>query len=196
MELDELHVEELGAGMVGQRMSVPGAFPAVARDLEGTTRAAGGEHHRRRVEHLEPSALTLVTDDADRPPVGDQQPHDGEFHVDGDAAVDAVILQRPDHFETGAVADVRQPRIAVSAEVALENPAVGGPIEDGAPRFELAHAIGSLSGVELGHAPVVDVLAAAHRVGEVHLPAVAIVDVGQGGGNAPFSHDGVSLAEQ
>ena len=110
--------------------------------------------------------------------------------------MDAVILQRADHFETGAVADVRQPRIAVSAEVALENPAVVGAIEQRAPCFELAHAIGRLSGVELGHAPVVDVLAAAHRVGEVHFPAVAIVDVGQGRGNAAFRHDGVRLAEQ
>jgi hypothetical protein len=50
-------------------------------------------------------------------------------------------------------------------------------IEDGAPRLELAHAVGRLLGVQLGHAPVVEVLAAAHRVGEVHLPAVAVVDV-------------------
>ena len=196
MELDELHVHQLGAGMVGERMSVAGAFPAVARDLERAPAPPVASTTADGVEHLESSALALVADDADRPAVGDQQAHDGEFHVDGDAAVDAVILQRPDHLETGAVADVRQPRIAVAAEVALEDPAVGRPIEDGAPGFELAHAIGRLSGVELGHAPVVDVLAAAHRVGEVHLPAVAIVDVGEGGGDAPFSHDGVRLAEQ
>ena len=50
--------------------------------------------------------------------------------------------------------------------------------------------------MQLGHAPVVDVLAAAHRVGEVHLPAVAVVDVGERRGDAAFGHDGVRLAEQ
>ena len=69
-------------------------------------------------------------------------------------------------------------------------------IEHRAPGFELADAIGRFLGVQLGHAPVVDVLAAAHRVGEVHLPAVAVVDVGQRRGHAAFGHDGVRLAEQ
>ena len=50
--------------------------------------------------------------------------------------------------------------------------------------------------VQLGHPPVVDVLPAAHRVGEVHLPAVAIVDVGERGSDAAFRHDGVRLPEK
>ena len=33
--------------------------------------------------------------------------------------MNAVILQRADHFQAGAVADVREARIAVSAEIAL-----------------------------------------------------------------------------
>ena len=69
-------------------------------------------------------------------------------------------------------------------------------IEERAPRLELAHAVRRFLGVQLGHPPVVDVLAAAHRVGEVHLPAVAIVDVGERRGDAAFGHDGVRLAEQ
>ena len=94
-----------------------------------------------------------------------------------DALVDAVVLQRADHLQAGAVADVRQPRIAVAAEVALQDAAVLRAVEDRAPGLQLAHAVGRLLGVQLGHAPVVEVLAAAHRVGEVDLPAVAIVDV-------------------
>ena len=39
-------------------------------------------------------------------------------------------------------------------------------------------------------------LHAAHRVGEVHLPAVAVVDVRHRGGHAALGHDGVGLAEQ
>ena len=52
----------------------------------------------------------------------------------------AVILQRADHLEPGAIADVREARIPVAAEVALQNPSVGSAIEHRAPCFELAHA--------------------------------------------------------
>ena len=69
-------------------------------------------------------------------------------------------------------------------------------IEERAPCLELAHAVGRFPGVELGHPPVVDVLAAAHRVGEVHLPAVAVVDVGERRRDAAFGHDRVRLAEK
>ena len=69
-------------------------------------------------------------------------------------------------------------------------------IEHRAPRLELADAIGRFLRVQLGHAPVVQVLAAAHRVGEVHAPAVAVVDVGHRRGHAALGHDGVRLAEQ
>ena len=116
--------------------------------------------------------------------------------MDVDAAVDAVILQRADHLEAGAIADVREARILVAAEVALEDAAVLRAIEDRAPRLELADAVGRFLGVQLGHAPVVQVLAAAHRVGEVDLPVVAVVDVAERRGDAAFGHDGVRLAEQ
>ena len=48
MELDELHVHQLGAGVVGQRVAVAGAFPAVAGDLVRAPGAAGREHDRAR----------------------------------------------------------------------------------------------------------------------------------------------------
>ena len=183
-------------GLIRERVAVAGAFPAVAGDLVGAPGAAGREDDRPGGEHLEPPALPLVADDARRASVAHQQRDDGEFHVDVDAAVDAVVLKRADQFEPGAIADVRETRIAVAAEVALEDPAVLGPIEHRAPGFELAHAIGRFLGVQLRHAPVVDVLAAAHRVGEVHFPAVAVVDVGERRGDAALGHDGVRLAEQ
>ena len=107
-----------------------------------------------------------------------------------------VILQRADHLEAGAVADVREARIAVAAEVALQDAAVRRAVEHRAPRLELAHAVRRFLGVQLGHAPVVEVLAAAHRVGEVHLPVVAVVDVAERRGDAAFGHHGVRLAEQ
>ena len=116
--------------------------------------------------------------------------------MDVDARVDAVILQRADHLEAGAIADVGEARVAMAAEIALEDPPVLGAIEHGAPGLELADAIGRFPGVQLGHAPVVDVLAAAHRVGEVHLPVVAVVDVAERRRHAALGHDRVGLAEQ
>ena len=50
--------------------------------------------------------------------------------------------------------------------------------------------------MQLRHAPVVEVLTAAHRVGEVNLPVVAIVDVGQRRGYASFRHHRVCFAKE
>src|SRR5262249_48985860 len=44
VELDELHVLKFGPGVVGQRVAVAGALPAVAGDLVGLADAAGGHH--------------------------------------------------------------------------------------------------------------------------------------------------------
>ena len=118
------------------------------------------------------------------------------LHVDGDAAVDAGVLQRADHLQAGAVADVGEARVLVAAEVPLEDAAVVGAVEQGAPALQLADALGGFLGVQLGHPPVVQVLAAAHGVGEVDPPVVAVVDVGQRRGDAALGHDRVGLAEQ
>ena len=96
---------------------------------------------------------------------------------------------------------VRSPTCArrgcgVAAERALQDAAVAGAVEDGAPALELADAVGGLLGVELGHAPVVEQLAADHRVAEVRLPGVLLGHVGQRRGDAALGHHGVRLAEQ
>ncbi len=107
-----------------------------------------------------------------------------------------MILEGADHFETGAVTDVSQARIFVTAKVTLQDAAVFGAVEERPPGLELADAFGGFFGMELGHAPVVEVLASAHGVGEVDAPAVAVVDVGESCGNASLGHDGVGLAEE
>ena len=84
-------------------------------------------------EQPEASALAVVGERArDAIAVLEQCEH-GALHVHVDAPVDAVILQRADHLEPRAVADVREPRIAVAAEVALEDAAVRRAIEQRAP---------------------------------------------------------------
>ncbi len=106
------------------------------------------------------------------------------------------VLEGADHLEAGPVADVGEARVRVATERALEDPAVVGPVEDGAPPLELANPIRRLGRVELGHARVVQQLAADHRVAEVDLPRVAGGHVGQRRGDAPLGHHRVGLAEQ
>jgi len=110
--------------------------------------------------------------------------------------VDPVILQGANHFQARAVAHVRQPRIFVAAEIALEDAAVLGAVEKRAPGFQFADAIGRFLGVQLGHAPIVQVLAAPHRVGEMDFPVVPLIHVGQRRRNAALGHDGMSLAQE
>ena len=84
----------------------------------------------------------------------------------------------------------------MTAEVALQDPPVRGAVEKCPPVPRARDSVGRLLGVELGHAPVVEHLAAAHRVAEVDLPVVLGPDVAQRGGDPAFGHHGVRLAEQ
>ena len=196
MKLDELHVDEFRARMVGDRMAVAGALPTVAGDFERAPDAARREHDRLRCENLEPPALAVVSQHARDARAVLEQRDNRVLHVNVDALVNAVVLQRADHLQPGAVADVREPRIFVAAEIALENAPVRRAVEDRAPRFEFAHAVGGLACVQFGHAPVVDVLPAAHRVGEMDAPAIALIDIGERRSDAALGHDRVRLAEQ
>ncbi len=116
------------------------------------------------------------------------------LHVDIDPLVDPVILQGADHFQAGAIADMGEPRIFVAAKISLQNPPVFRAIEDRAPGLEFAHPGRRFAGVQLGHAPIVDVLPAPHGVGEMNLPVVAIVDVGERGRDPALGHDGMRFA--
>ena len=84
----------------------------------------------------------------------------------------------------------------MTAKIPLQNTTILCSIENRAPCFELPHAIGRLFRVQLGHAPLIDVLATAHGIGEMHFPIVALIDIGQGGRDPPFRHDRVCFAEK
>ena len=121
----------------------------------------------------------------------------GVLHVTSRARrVHQLVLAGADQLEAGAVTDVGEAFPAVRAERALHDPAVVGAVEEPSPPLQLVHAVDDLVRVDLDHAPVVEQLTAQHGVGEVHLPAVAAVDVAEPGGDAAFSHHGVRLAEQ
>src|SRR5687767_361047 len=89
-----------------------------------------------------------------------------------------------------------KPRVSMSAEVSLKYLAVFRAIENCTPGFELAHTIRRLLRVELGHPPVVDVLPAAHCVGEMYSPIVAIIDVRESSRHSALGHHRVRFAEQ
>src|ERR1700752_3178063 len=110
--------------------------------------------------------------------------------------MDAVVLERANHLETGAVADVSQARITMSAEVPLKDSAVFCAVEKRAPRFKFAYALWGFLRVKLRHAPVVKVLAATHRIGEVDAPVVAIIDIAERTGHPALGHNGVRFAQQ
>ena len=177
-------------------MAVACVLPTVARDLVRAPDAARGEHDRFRPEQLEPAALPFVGERAHHPAEVGQQREHRAFHVHVDALVHAVVLQRPDHLQTGAIADVGEPRVFVPAEIPLQDAAVVRSIEQRAPCFQRPDFLRRLSGVQFRHPPVVDVLAAAHGVGKMHLPVVAVVHVGERCSDPALGHHRVGLAEE
>ena len=196
MELHELHVHQFGAGVVREHVAVAGVLPGVAGDLVGLAHSPGGEDDRPGAEHMEEPALPVIPERAGHPLAVLEQREHRVLHVHVDALVDAVVLKRADHLQPRAIADVREARIAVPAEVALEDAAVLGAIEEGAPGLQLAHARRRFLRVQLGHPPGVQVLAAAHGVGEVDLPVVALVDVGQRRRDPALRHHRVRLSQE
>ena len=91
--------------------------------------------------------------------------------------MNAAILQRADHLQAGAIADVRKAFPSVTAEGALQNASVLRSIEHRTPLLELPHTIGCFLRVELGHPPMVEELAAFHRVAKMRLPVVLRIDM-------------------
>jgi hypothetical protein len=196
MELDVFHVDQPGARVVGERMPVAGAIPAIARNLVGLADSARRKHDSFRAENLESAALAVIAERPDDPFAILEQRHDANLHVDVDALMDAVVLQGSNHLQPGAIADMRQPRILMPAEVPLENAAILRSIEDRAPSFQFTNAIRRFLRVQFSHAPVVDVLPAAHRISEMDLPTIAIVHVREGGRDATFRHHRVRFPQQ
>src|SRR5207237_9033003 len=103
-------------------------------DLVRLADAARRQHHGLGLEEYKAAAFTVVAKSAADAVAVLEQLDDGAFHVHGHPLMNAVVLQCADHFQTAAVADIGQARILVTAEVALENTAVLGAVEDCPPR--------------------------------------------------------------
>src|SRR6266566_6214096 len=100
-------------------MSVSGVFPTIARDFVGATDATGREDDRFGAENLEASTFALIAESADYAVAIFQQGKNRMFHVHIDSLMNPVILKRTDHFQAGAIANVRKPRILMTAEISL-----------------------------------------------------------------------------
>jgi hypothetical protein len=116
--------------------------------------------------------------------------------VDVDPLMNSVVLQGPYQFQASTVTDVSEPWVSMSSEIALEDLAVLSSIEHRTPSLKFSNSVRSFFSVKLSHSPIIDILAASHRVGEMDLPVVAIVDVGKSGSHTAFGHHCVSFAEQ
>src|SRR5580765_2339460 len=110
--------------------------------------------------------------------------------------MDTMVLKSADHFQACTVAHMGKPRIAMAAEIPLQNSAVAGAIEECTPRLEFPHARRSFLGMQLRHPPVTQVLTASHGVGKVNIPTVPVVNIPHRRGYATFGHDGVCFAEK
>jgi hypothetical protein len=148
------------------------------------------------MEDLEAATLAIVSERSDYSRTIFEQCDDAHLHVHIDSLMYPVVLERPNHLKAGTVAYMRESWIFVAAKVSLQNPTISGAIEHRAPRFELTHPRGRFLRVQLGHPPVVHVLATAHRIGKMHLPVVAIVNIGQRGCDAALGHHGVRFTEK
>ena len=196
MKLHEFHILQLCPRMISQRVAIAGTVPTVAGDLIGLANSTGGQHDRLGLENLESAALAVISESANHPLAILEQRQNAKFHVDINTAMNAMVLERANHFQPGAIPHVRQPCILVSAEIALQDAAIGRAVEHCSPGFQLAHTRGGFLRVQLGHAPVIDILPAAHGIGEMDFPIVPVVHIGQRGGDAAFGHDRVGFAKE
>src|ERR1700693_5878122 len=110
--------------------------------------------------------------------------------------MDSMVLKSAYHLQSGAVADVRESRIPMAAEISLQNSAVAGAIKKRAPGLQFTHPRRSFLGMQLRHPPVIQVLTAAHGVGKVNAPAVPVVHISHRRGYATLGHDCVCFAEK
>ena len=78
-----------------------------------------------------------------------------------------LVLQGAYQFEAGTITDVTETPVGVRSKCALHNKTVVRSVEKRSPALEFEHALRRLLGKQLCHAPVIDHLAAPHRIGEV-----------------------------
>ena len=155
MELHALHVDELRTGPQRHRVAVAGALPRVRRELPRLASATRRQNDGLGLEGDELTGRAPVPDAAGDASLGVvDELEDLALHEHVGAHGDDFLLQGADEFQTRTVTNVGEARVAVSAEVALQDLAVLGPVEERAPLLEFPDAIRCFFGVQFGHAVV------------------------------------------
>jgi hypothetical protein len=81
-------------------------------------------------------------------------------------------------------------------EISLQNPAVARTVEESAPSLQFADARWGFLGMQFGHPPVIQILAAAHGIGKVNAPAIPVVDISHRRSYAPLGHYRMRFAQK
>src|SRR5690606_29044963 len=92
VELDELHVDQLGSCLVGQRMAVTRVFPAITGDFVSLSDPARGQNHGFGLKKVNATLFSVIAQSASYATVALQQICDGQLHEEVDTLVDPVVL--------------------------------------------------------------------------------------------------------
>ncbi len=165
MELGELEVGELRAGVAGEQQAGAEGARRVGRARPQGGGAAGGEDHRPGGEDA-----AVVGEQADAAPVVvGEQPRGARALEHGDALVGGDVGRQlaQDAPARRAAAGVHDPPHAVPALEAEREVAVAVGVEAHAERLEVAHARRRLLDQDLGRRAAHEVAAGEQRVLEV-----------------------------
>src|SRR6185437_12060583 len=108
MELHKFHVHQLGACFVGQRHAVAGVFPRIGSDFPGFADATCSDDDGFCLEDDEAALFAPITESARDAVAIFQQARYRTLHVNVNSHADAAILERANHFQTGAIAYVAE----------------------------------------------------------------------------------------
>ncbi len=176
VELQELHVLERQSGPVGHRHAVTGHGLGIGGEPVQAAAAARGDEQRLAADRQRLPRPGVDPDQTGEGAVAHDDVGDEQLVVAGEAAVPLQLVVEGLHLEeAGLVGRERRPGVAVTAEGALRDVAIGVPGPGDAPVIELV----DLPGDRVDECPH-DVLVgqevrALHRVPRVQFAGVAQV---------------------
>ncbi len=190
VELDEFHVLERQASTENHRKAVACVGVGVRRDLPGARVATGRKQRRLGVEDVEPALLEVPRHQTHARAVLHDQLRHIELVVETDPVLHALLVERVQlrvPRAVGGIAGTRDPFLSevrvVTAEWTLRDLPIGRAGEGKPEVLHLVDCRDRLAHEDLLRVLIAEVVAAAHRVVEVPLPAV-VLHVAERGGTA------------
>src|SRR5262245_18251027 len=110
--------------------------------------------------------------------------------------MDSLVLQCANHLKTSSIADMYESWIFVSAKVSLKNSSVFGSIKQCSPCIQLTNPIWCFLCMQFGHAPLIEILSAAHRICKMYFPVIAIIHICHCCSYTTFSHHRVCFPQK